>query len=153
MNKNPKILVKAIASFFFLGYSPLAPGTVGSIGGILIYFLIRGNNLLYFFSTIAVLIAGLFVCGKAEGVFGEKDPKQVVIDEVFGMLIALYAAGYSAIDIMLGFFLFRLFDIWKPPPIRAVHGLRGSLGVMGDDLLAGLYTIFSLQLINRVFPT
>lgn len=146
-----KFLVKTISTFFFLGYSPLAPGTVGSIGGILVFFLIRNNNLVYFFSTIAILIIGLFVCGKAEGVFRGKDPKQVVIDEVFGMLITLYAAGYSAMDIVLGFFLFRLFDIWKPPPINAVQGLRGSLGVMGDDLLAGLYANFSLQLINHIF--
>lgn len=135
-----------------MGYAPLAPGTVGSLGGVLLFFFIRNNNLLYFFSTFAVLITGLFVCGKAEKVFGSKDPKQIVIDEVFGILIALYPAGYSLMDITLGFFLFRLFDIWKPPPIRALQGLKGSLGVMGDDLLAGLYTLFSLQLINRIFP-
>jgi phosphatidylglycerophosphatase A len=141
--------IKFITSFFYLGHSPFMPGTIGSIGGLIIYFLVRNNEILYGFSIIFLFLLGVIFAGEAERVYNRKDAKMIVIDEVTGMLLALFFVPYSIFSVILGFFLFRVLDILKPFPAKRIEKVAGSMGVMFDDIIAALYTNLILQIIFR----
>ncbi len=143
--------VKLITSFFYLGHSPFMPGTIGSLGGLMIYFLVMGNDILYAFAMLFLFFLGVIFAGEAEKVYKHKDAKMIVIDEACGMLLALFFVPISLFSIVLGFFLFRIFDILKPPPAKRMEKLTGSLGVMFDDIVAAIYTNLILQIIFRFF--
>jgi len=142
-------LVKLLSTFFYVGYLPFMPGTFGSLAGLLVFFLVKNNSLVYIISTVILLALGLWVCREAEDVFQKKDPKYVVIDEVVGMLITLFFVPFDYRLILIGFFLFRLFDTLKPFPVSVFQNTKGSIGIMGDDLVAGLYANLVLQLVIR----
>ena len=136
---------------------PVAPGTAGAIEGVAIFLLLNalhlGPGLSIFGLAIinAVLFAiGVWASNRACRVTGLEDPQLVVIDEVSGQLIALIPLALlpsiSTISVLVGFLLFRLFDIFKPYPIRKLEHLRGGLGVMADDALAGIYAAVLLWL-------
>ena len=139
-------LVKLLSSLFYLGYSPIIPGTVGSLGGVALWLLVRDSQIAYIILTLAVIILGFLVCGRAEKIFGQKDSSKIVIDEAAGLLVALFLVPQSFYWLVSGFILYRAFDILKPFPIRRLQALPGSSGVMLDDLAAGLYTNLLLQL-------
>ena len=141
--------IKFITSFFYLGHSPFMPGTIGSIGGLIVYFLVRNNEILYGFTILFLFLLGVLFSGEAERVYNRKDAKMIVIDEVTGMLLALFFVPFSIFSVVLGFFLFRIFDILKPPPAKRIEKLAGSKGVMFDDIIAALYTNLILQVIFR----
>jgi phosphatidylglycerophosphatase A len=138
------------------GFVPKAPGTAGSIVGVLIYLLIEAMNggAYYPHVTILLFIIGVWASSRAEHLWGH-DAHRIVIDEVVGQMITFgIAAGryrLSAFDILVGFGLFRLFDIWKPFPIRHLERLKGGLGVVADDVGAGLYALAVLTLIRYVW--
>jgi phosphatidylglycerophosphatase A len=143
-----------IATAAYCGYFPVAPGTVGSAVGLLVYAVVWWTH-----SPVieVALIAGLFAAGvwagtTAEQYFGGIDPGPVVIDEVVGMLItlALIPVGWSAA--LAGFFLFRLFDVFKPYPADRFEQLHGGLGVMADDAMAAVYANISLRLLMWLLP-
>ena len=136
MNK----LIKFISTLGGLGYSRIAPGTTGCLGGAVVYFLIRQNIVLYSASLLILMLLGFAVSGRAEEMFKTKDAKPIVIDDACGLLISLFLIPFSYTNFVIVFLLFRTIDIIKPFPIRRIEGLRGSLGIMGDDILAGLYT-------------
>ncbi len=142
--------IKLITSFFYLGHSPFMPGTIGSIGGLIVYFLVRNNEILYGFSMIFLFMLGVLFAGEAERVYNRKDAQMIVIDEATGMLLSLFFVPFSIFSVILGFFLFRVFDIVKPYPAKRVEKLAGSMGVMFDDIIAALYTNFILQIIFRL---
>ena len=142
-------IIKAVSTCFFLGYLPLVPGTFGSLLGLLLFCLIRNNIVVQLGATILITIAGFIVCGRAEELFNRKDPKYIVIDEVAGMLIALLFIPYDFRILIIGFVLFRILDAIKPYPLSGLQKLKGSLGVMSDDIIAGLYTNALLQLVLR----
>jgi phosphatidylglycerophosphatase A len=140
----------AIATGFGAGFVPVAPGTVGALEGIAIYVGVRalGVGELNLFVGLIILNIGLFLLGvwassKTCGVIGIADPHQIVVDEISGQLISLTPLGLlpslSLAGLIIGFVLFRLFDIFKPYPIRKLERLPGGLGVMADDALAGTY--------------
>lgn len=133
-----------------MGYLPLVPGTFGSIIGLLIFFSLNYSTLLLLIVTFSLLVLGLWSSAKAERVFKQKDHRCIVIDEVLGMLISLLFIPFDLKLVMIGFFLFRLLDTLKPYPAGKIEHLGGSLGVMGDDVIAGLYTNLILQLVSRV---
>ncbi|MFH1093839.1 MAG: phosphatidylglycerophosphatase A [Candidatus Omnitrophota bacterium] len=141
-------MVKLIASFFYIGYLPIASGTYASIGGLLIFFLLKGNS--FYLQTLTVLIVfmGFFTCGRAEKVLKEKDSRKIVIDEVSGMLICCCFIPVTFTHALAAFFLFRVFDIIKPFPINRLQALEGSLGIMFDDICAALYTLAALNIIE-----
>jgi phosphatidylglycerophosphatase A len=142
-----------------VGFIPLAPGTWGSLVGVLIFLLYTGINAFSNYSTIAWIVfiilvcaIGIFASQQAERIFDEEDPQRVVVDEVAGQLIAY--SSVAVIDwkhLLVGFVLFRLFDIWKPYPINKLQDLHGGFGVMADDILAGIYAamiIYTLTFFN-----
>lgn len=143
--------IKVITSFFYLGHSPFMPGTVGSLGGLIVYFLVKNNEILYAFSMLFLFVLGVMFAGEAEKIYKRKDARMIVIDEACGMLLALFFVPISMFSVILGFFIFRILDILKPPPARRMEHLTGSLGVMFDDIVAALYTNLILQVVFRIF--
>jgi len=143
--------IKLITSFFYLGHSPFMPGTMGSLGGLVVYFMVRSNDILYAFSILFLFTLGVLFAGEAEKIYKHKDPRMIVIDEACGMLLALFFVPFSIPAVILGFFLFRIFDILKPPPAKRMERKTGALGIMFDDIIAALYTNIILQVIFRTF--
>lgn len=141
---KPSRLAHVIATWFGCGLSPFAPGTAGSLGALLPAFLLvryAGFEPLYFAAlTAAVTPLGIWAAGRAARDAGIEDPGRVVIDEVLGQWLTL--AGATHLNWQSGlaaFALFRLFDIWKPFPVRRLENLGGGLGIVADDLGAGIY--------------
>jgi len=143
-----------VATVGYCGYFPIAPGTVGSVAGLVVYALVWWTQ-----STVVeiALILGLFGAGvwagtTAERYFGGIDPGPIVIDEVVGMLITLafIPVGWSAA--LTGFLLFRVFDVLKPYPAGQFERLHGGLGVMADDAMAAIYANICLRLAMWMLP-
>ena len=144
-----KRLAKLIATFFYIGHSPWAPGTFGSLAGLGIYFLVKNNIILYGFTIMFLFALGIIFTTEAERVYKRKDARMIVIDEVSGMLLALFMVPYSIASAVIGFILFRLFDITKPPPARRIEKISGAFGIMFDDIIAAIYTNVILQVVLR----
>jgi phosphatidylglycerophosphatase A len=136
------------------GFAPKAPGTAGSIVGVLIYFLIEALHAgaYYPHAIIFFFVVGIWASSRVERLWGH-DSQRIVIDEVVGQMITFgMAAGrypLPAFYIALGFGLFRLFDIVKPFPIRRLERFKGGLGVIADDVGAGIYSLIVLTLVFR----
>jgi phosphatidylglycerophosphatase A len=140
------LVALAIASACGIGYVPVAPGTFGSAVGLAAWWALPRTP-----SIAAAVIAGLFVAGSwsgsvAEKYFGRRDPGQVIIDEVMGMLITLFMNPVGWIGALVGFLLFRVADVVKPYPADRLERLPGGLGVMADDLMAAVYANLALRL-------
>ena len=135
-----------ISSFFYVGYLPLVPGTFGSLAGLLVYYFIYSNTVIFIFVTFFITAAGFLFSGRAERALNKKDSRHIVIDEVSGMLISLLFLPFNATTVILAFFIFRLLDTLKPYPADRLQKLNGSAGIMSDDIVAGLYTNIVLQL-------
>ncbi len=131
----------------YAGYSPIAPGTVGSIVGLAAYALVRvADSAVVETVAIAVVAAvGVWASGIAERHFGGIDPGPVVIDEVLGMLVTLAYVPVTWTGALAGFLLFRVFDIIKPFPSGRLERLSGGLGVMADDAMAAVYAHVALR--------
>ena len=142
-----------IATGFYSGYLPKAPGTWGSLVGLLLFFLLHTLSLEIYLAIVAgIFIIGTFAAGEAEKIMDRKDPGLVVIDEIVGMLITMIAIPATPLTMALGFVFFRIFDIWKPFPIGLVdQRFHGGLGIMLDDVIAGIYSLIILQLLFRFF--
>jgi len=144
-------LVKAASSVFFIGYLPLVPGTFGSIFGVGLFYLLKGTTSVTYFSFIfGIIVLGLITSGRTERLLNKKDPGYIVIDEVAGMLIALSFMPLDFKIIFLAFLIFRILDTLKPYPAARLQNKRGAVGVMGDDLIAGIYTNIVLQAILKL---
>lgn len=142
-----------IATGFYSGYLPKAPGTWGSLVGLLLFFLLHTLSLEIYLAAVAGLfVIGTFAAGEAEKIMDHQDPGLVVIDEIVGMLITMIAVPATPLFMVLGFTLFRIFDIWKPFPVGFVdQRFHGGLGIMLDDFVAGIYSLLILQLLFRFF--
>lgn len=144
-----KIAVKVLATFLYVGYLPFIPGTFGSIAGVLLFYFLKGKVFISIF-TLSLTILGFLVAGKAEKIFNKKDARCIVIDEVCGMLLSLIFLPPDIKLVIFAFFVFRILDALKPYPAGGFHNLRGSLGIMSDDIVAGLYTNLILQAVLRL---
>lgn len=144
----------ALATGLGLGHAPVAPGTVGSLAGVVLVALLwrAGGAWTVLAGAACITALGFWVAGPAEIRFGRRDPGAVVIDEVAGQMVALLFLSPTPSALVVGFLLFRLFDIWKPFPIRRVESLPGASGIMLDDLLAGGYAILLQQALRWAFP-
>lgn len=145
-----KSLIKLTASFFYLGYLPFIPGTVASLAGLIFYFLFKDNPFSYSLIFLVITTLGFLVAGKAEKIFQEKDSNKIVIDEVSGMLLAFWGLRPDSALMIIGFFIFRGLDAFKAYPAHKIEKIGASLGIMGDDLLAGAYTNVVLQVVTRL---
>jgi phosphatidylglycerophosphatase A len=138
-----------IATGFYSGYLPKAPGTWGSLVGLLLFFLLHVLSLPVYLAVVAGLfVVGSFAAGEAEKILDNRDPGVVVIDEIVGMLITMIAVPVTPLSMTLGFILFRVFDIAKPFPVNFFdQRFHGGLGIMLDDVVAGIYSLIILHLI------
>lgn len=143
--------VHLLALGFGAGLAPFAPGTFGSVVGLVIG--LGALQLGFAFACIATcvaIVAGFWICGESARRLGVHDHPAIVWDEIAGMMITLLAAPATWWGALLGFALFRLFDVWKPWPIREVdHGMRGGAGIMLDDVLAGIFAA-GVLLLTRI---
>ena len=142
-----------LSSCFGIGYIPFASGTFASLFAILPYLLIaRYNNvkslLVYLLLVFVFSLIAIWVSNEAEKIFNEKDSHKIVIDEVAGFFLSmvLLPAYNFKYYIIAAFFLFRIYDVWKPYPIRSSQELKGGLGVVADDLIAGFYACFTIHI-------
>jgi phosphatidylglycerophosphatase A len=140
-----------IASGLGSGLSPWAPGTAGTLAAIPLYLALAGLPLHWYLGAVVLAaLVGVWACGATALDLGRGDPGAIVWDEVVGFLVTMIAAPPGWVWVLLGFALFRLFDIWKPWPIRALDArVHGGLGIMLDDLVAGLLAWGLLQGIAR----
>lgn len=145
-----KFIIKIISTIFYIGYLPFIPGTFGSIAGLFIFYLIKDNVFIYLFSTCFLIILGFLVTGKAEEMLNKKDSRCIVIDETSGMLLSLIFIPYNVKLIVIAFLLFRILDTLKPPPAVLLQNKKGSIGIMSDDIVAGVYTNIILQIVLRL---
>ena len=150
-------LATLLATWFGCGYSPIAPGTAGSLGAIVpAWFLSHYAGWpLYAWPIAAILISGpgIWAAGVTAKRVGKKDPGLVVVDEVAGQWLTLAGAHvFNWQTALAAFILFRLFDIWKPPPVRQLEALPGGWGIVADDLMAGVYGALVLWLAGVLLP-
>ncbi|HEX4641930.1 MAG TPA: phosphatidylglycerophosphatase A [Candidatus Acidoferrales bacterium] len=169
--RTPRVSL-AVATAFGLGYLPQAPGTFGSLAGVALYAVIQ-----YFFPldyapgarpniqtdafwlaltalpvTIVLALGGVWAASRAAEFSAKKDPQFVVIDEVSGQHLT-YFLSLTLLNwkyLLLGFILFRVFDIWKPFPARQAESLPGGLGIMADDWIAGIYAALGLWIARAI---
>ncbi len=145
-----KWLIKFLATGFYTGYTPIAPGTAGSLIGVIIYLgMYRLSWSFYLLILIVLAFFGIWISNKATiYFFKEKDSKRIVIDEIIGFLIAMFLIPFKFKFILVAFIVFRVIDILKPFPLRRLEKLPGGWGVMCDDLLAGVYANLIIQAIR-----
>lgn len=138
-----------IAFGFGSGLMPFAPGTWGTLAAIPVYLLLAGfSPLLYLFFTLIAFLLGVWVSNKVSAQLGVHDYSGIVWDEVVGYLITMTMVPLSLSWMLIGFLLFRLFDIWKPQPIRWVDKqVEGGLGIMLDDVIAAIPAWLIMQLL------
>jgi phosphatidylglycerophosphatase A len=162
--RSPAVWIATACGF---GYAPIVSGTFGSAAGVLLFWALSGLTLpLYVLTVVTLSCLGVWASDRAEQLFARKDDGRIVIDEVAGQLITLLPvlalgvvsnpAGAVTVGVdvgnrdwwvlvVTGFVLFRVFDIWKPGPVRwAERNFKGGLGVMADDLLAGVFSALIL---------
>jgi phosphatidylglycerophosphatase A len=141
------VVALSVATAFGVGYIPFAPGTFGSAVGLLLWALLPQSVMAQAAAILVTFAAGVWCGTVAERHFGGTDPGPVVIDEVMGMLVALFMHPVGWPGAITAFFLFRAFDVLKPYPADRLEHLPGGLGVMADDGMAALYANASLWLL------
>ena len=156
MNSEPENLARTVltdpvhflAFGFGTGLAPFAPGTFGSIPGLILFWLTLDFGLYAQVGiAVALALAGIWICGESARRIGVHDHGGIVWDEIVGMYVTLFLAPVSVVGFVLSFVLFRIMDIVKPWPIRELdHSMQGGLGIMLDDLLAALYAALLLAL-------
>ncbi len=171
MNTKKNLLARIIATGFYSGYSPIAPGTAGTLVAVILYWLaiyllakinlsfdiipsfpINLPTILYLIlAIIGVFFIGVWSANIIEKEEGKEDPGLVVIDEISGYFITMLWLPTSYIWLLAGFFAFRFFDILKPPPVRQMEKYQNGWGIMLDDVLAGVYANLLLQIIRFIW--
>ena len=146
---NLKQPVQFLALGFGSGLAPKAPGTFGTLAAIPFFLLLALlTPLSYLIAVVVMSIAGIYICGKAAEDVGVHDHPAIVWDEFVGFFITMFMVPVSWQSVLVGFLLFRLFDIFKPWPISFVDkNMSGGFGIMFDDILAGAFALLIMQLI------
>lgn len=144
-----KFFMYTVGTFFGFGRIPGAPGTWGSLAGACCFYFMLGKPQVLIPLLVALFFLGVWVSGQMEKMLRQRDPSCVVIDEVCGVGIAMLGIPQIALQwpyLIMSVLLFRIFDIWKPYPIRKIETLPGGWGVMCDDLLAGIYAFIWIKI-------
>jgi phosphatidylglycerophosphatase A len=148
-----KFVIKFVATGFGTGYSPIAPGTVGSAVGMALYFFFLPfiNNVSFLIIIIVTFFLGVYVSTVVENDYKEKDPSIVVIDEIVGVWISFFMLPHTGIlSLGIAFFAFRFFDIVKLFPINKMQDFKGGWGIMNDDVLAGIYANLTTRIVLKL---
>ena len=159
MNKKPDSVftnpVHFLAFGFGSGLSPKAPGTAGTVVAVLMFLLIAQLPLaVYITAVVLAFFLGIYLCGKTAEDLGVHDHGGIVWDEFVGFWITMILVPFTWYWILAGFILFRIFDILKPFPIGLLDKkMQGGLGIMVDDVLAGIYALACLHLVNYFFSS
>lgn len=157
MKPTAKTIFSQPIHFFAFGFgsglSPIAPGTMGTLVAVPIYWLLASlGTIPYIIATIIVIIVGFWLCDQSAKQLGVHDHPGIVWDEIAGYLVTMLLVPQSWLFALLGFVLFRLFDIWKPFPIALIDKhVDGGIGIMLDDILAGVYALLCLWLIDTLW--
>ena len=146
----PNPLAKLLATFFYVGDFPFAAGSLASLVGGLIAIVLYSNIPAYLVCFLVVTVFGFLSSGITERAVGQKDPSCIVIDEVSGALIAFFMLPLTWPVLITTYFLFRAFDMFKIFPANKFEQCPGSVGVMMDDIIAGIYTNIVMQLAIRL---
>lgn len=148
---RPPILATLVATALGAGFLPIAPGTWGTAAAVpLAFALDRLGDVAFVVATLAIIIAGSFAADSYCRATGRHDNQRVVIDEVAGYLVTVMFVPRTTGNLLAGFLLFRLFDIWKPPPVRWVdRHVGGGFGVVADDVAAAVYGALCLWLLHH----
>ena len=132
--------VRILATGFGTGLSPVAPGTAGTLAGVLICLASSPLPWLFrLFFVVAISAVSIYVAGEAEKLYGNTDDQRIVIDEIAGYQVAMLPVAVTGLHLLTAFVLFRIFDIWKPFPLKHFQKFPGGWGVVVDDLGAGVY--------------
>ncbi|WP_031498740.1 phosphatidylglycerophosphatase A [Bryobacter aggregatus] len=147
-------IAEVIATSFYAGYTPKAPGTAGALFGVLLVYLLHRYaffiDIHFALLSAVLLLPSIWASNQMIDTLQLKDPQCIVIDEVLGQVIAFTAVvQYSWLSYLVAFLLFRAFDIWKPFPVNMFEKLPRGLGVMADDLMAGVYAAFVIYLLRN----
>ncbi len=153
MSKTIDFVARTIATAFGAGYSPFAPGTAGSLVGLLLFWPLAGLSWPWqLVACLGVTIVGIPAASRVAVLVGRKDPGLVVVDEVAGQWITLVGLPFTAPVAIAGFVLFRIMDVVKPWPARALERLPGGWGIMADDVAAGIFAQLVLRVALIVWP-
>lgn len=146
-------LALIVATWFGCGYFPWGPGTIGSLAAVLLAaalpFSHQSSRPMLLLLVLIFLVPGIWAAGRTERFLQKEDPGIVVVDEVLGQWLTL--AGAAVVNwrtLLGGLVLFRLFDIWKPWPVRRLESLPGGVGIVADDLMAGVYGALILCIVG-----
>ena len=142
---------KFLATFFYVGYFPLAPGSMASIIGAFLCLILSENIFFYILAFLLITVVGFLAGTPMEKIAKKKDPSCIVVDEVAGSFIAFFMLPLSFPVWVTAFFLFRAFDMFKIYPANKLEEFPGSKGIMLDDLAAGLYTNLTMQAAIHLF--
>ena len=145
-----KYPVHLLAYGFGTGLVPGAPGTVGTLVGVALYWVMAPLRAAYYWAITAVLgTAGVFICEQTANDLGMRDPGIIVWDEIVGFLFAMYRVPREGRWLALGFVVYRLFDVWKPYPIGLIEeGFGTGVSIMADDIVAGIYCCCVLHVVR-----
>jgi phosphatidylglycerophosphatase A len=133
-------LIKLVATGFGAGLAPVAPGTAGTLVGVLICLIFSPLHWLpRLLIVIFLLVLAIYIAERAEQVYRKKDDQRIVIDEIAGFQVTMLPVAITGLHLLVGFVLFRIFDILKPFPLRDLQKMSGGLGIMLDDVAAGIY--------------
>jgi len=142
-----------VASGFGSGYSPVAPGTAGSLVGLLLWWPLSYAPAGVAVAAVAAVTAlGIWAGDRTARRLGLKDPGLVVVDEIAGMWVTLLFLPFTPVSAAVGFFAFRAMDVFKPWPARRFEAFPGGWGIMADDLMAGIYAQLLVRLFGYVYP-
>lgn len=142
-------MVKMLSTWFYIGYFPFAPGSMASVAGVLIYLVLGQYVLAYILLFVVVTVLGFMVSGPMEKLIDSTDPSCVVIDEISGIMLAFFLLPAKWPIIVTAFFLFRAFDMFKIYPGNKFEELHGGVGIMMDDVMAGVYTNIVMHIAIR----
>lgn len=147
-------LALLLSTFGYVGYAPIAPGTFGSAAGLAVFYAVRstGSVAVELGAIVALFAVGIWAGTVAEDHFGGVDPGPIVLDEVVGMLITLCLLPVNAAGALVGFVIFRIFDVIKPFPSARLEKLPGGLGVMADDGMAAIYGNLVMRALIAIAP-
>jgi phosphatidylglycerophosphatase A len=131
-------LIKFFATGFGVGYSPVAPGTVGSVVGVVFWWGLNQvhHSWLRWLLVVLAIVFAVWCAGAASEIMRHPDPSSVVIDEIVAIPLVMIGLGTQWWHVVVGFVMFRIFDVWKPSPIREAEHFSGGIGIVFDDLLA-----------------